>query len=280
MTLAMSAGGCGGGDSGGGSPQVKSTPAERGAVRAALVRLFKSNDVRVNCERSLTPRLFRLVFTSPAACRKASADDKGDQPPERVEVSRIGIADGRATARVRLIGGDSDGARGGASLVKGGHGWRTDDLSSSFLRAIVKASLRADKKTPRVVIRCVSGRLVGLPDDRFKRLAYGLIGERPEATARLLQTVSDCEARSGKGSSVRRRLEAGISRELRRAGADPGAIACSLRRLRSTLPDKLIIELAAKNDRASRARLKREVIAAAVACGAGGGADPGQLSPV
>lgn len=281
VALALSAAGCGGGDSGGGNPPAKPTPAEREAVRTALVRLFKSDDVRVNCERSLTPRLFRLIFAGLAACRKVARDDDGEKPPERVEVSRIEIRGRRATARVRLVGGDSARAQGVASLAKGGDGWRTDGLSSSFLRSLVKASLTADKETPRVVVRCVSGRLLSLPDDLFKRLAYGLIGQRPQATVRLLRTVSECELRSGGGSSVRRRVEKGITKELRRAGADRGAIACSLRRLRSTLPDKLIIELAAKDDRLSKARIAREVVAAAIACGAGDGrAVPGRLNPV
>ncbi|MBA2440358.1 MAG: hypothetical protein H0V50_06755 [Thermoleophilaceae bacterium] len=279
VALASSAFGCGGATGENHPRAAKATPAEREAVRAAVVRLFKSNDVRVNCERSLTPRLFRLIFTDRAACRKVAADDKDDKPPERVDVSGIEIQDTRATARTRLIGGDTAGAKGVVSLARGSGGWRTDDLSAAFLRSIVEASLRADKETPRVVVGCVSGRLMRLADDRFKRLAYALLGEKPQATVRLLQTVSECERRSGGATSVRRRLEKSVTNELRRAGADRGAIACSLRRLRSTLPDKLIIELAAKDDRPSKARITREVVAAAVACGAGGQTDPGQLSP-
>lgn len=279
VALAWSAGGCDGGDTAGENQQAKATPAERKAVRAAVVLLFKSNDARVNCERSLTPRLFRLIFTDRAACRKAAAHDENDKPPERVEVSGIEIKDTRATAHARLIGGDSAGAKGVVSLAKGAGGWRTDDLSTAFLRSIVEASLRTDKETPHVVVRCVGGRLTRLPDDRFKRLAYSLIGQRPRATVALLQAVSACERRSGGASSVRRRLERSVTKELRRAGADRGAIACALRRLRSTLPDKLIIELAAKDDRRSKARITREVVAAAIACGVGGRADPGQLSP-
>jgi len=276
--VVLASSGCGG-DSGGESTRAKATPAERAAVRAAVIRLFKSNDVRVNCELTLTPRLFQLIFTDRAACRKLSADDKNDKPPERVDVSSIAIRDTRATAHARLIGGDSAGAKGVVSLAKGDGGWRTDDLSTPFLRSIVEASLRADKKTPRVVVRCVSVRLMRLADDRFKRLAYSLIGETPRATVRLLQAVSECERRNGGATSVRSRLEKSVTKELRRAGADREAITCSLRRLRSTLPDKLIIELAAKADRPSKARITREVVAAAVACGVGGRAGPGQLTP-
>lgn len=290
--LAVSAAGCAGGDdgdTGGGAPPAKATPgggsqssatpAEREAVRAAVVRLFKSQDVHVICERSLTPRLFRLIFAGPAACRKASAEDEDDEPPKRVEVSEIETGGKRATARASLIGGDSAGATGVVSLAKGNEGWRTDDLSTGFLRSLLEASLRTDRETPRVVVRCVNGRLTDMPRDQFKRLVYSLIGNKPRATARLLEALSECERRRGGISSIRRPLEKQLTKTLRQGGADPKEIACALRRLRVTVPDKLIIDLAAYKRRRLKQRIAREVVAAAIACGTQRPADPGELSP-
>ena len=257
----------------------KATPADEREIRALVVRLFKSNDVRLICERSLTPRLFRLIYADRAACRKAVADDEDDKPPKRVEVSEIQTRGGDASARVSLIGGDSGGGNGVLSLAKGDDGWRLDDLSTALLRSLTAAGLRNDNEVPAATGRCINGRLARMPDARFKRLSFGLLGRKPRASARLLELWSDCER--GRGvSSLRRPLERAITEQLRRAGAGQRVVTCVVRRLRSTLPDKLLIELSSANDRRSKARLNREVVAAAIACGfqpksaPGGGLSP------
>ena len=258
----------------------KATPADERQIRALVVRLFKSNDVRLICERSLTPRLFRLIYADRAACRKAVADDEDDKPPKRVEVSEIETRGGDASARARLVGGDSGGGNGVLSLAKGDDGWRLDDLSTGFLRSLTAAGLRNDNEVPAVTGRCINGRLTRMPDGQFKRLAFGLLGRKPRASARLLELWSDCERGRGGVSSLRRPLEKAITEQLRRAGAGERVITCVVRRLRSTLPDELLIELSTADDRRSKARLNREVVAAAIACGfepksaPGGGLSP------
>jgi len=243
------------------------------------VRLLKSDDVRVICERSLTPRLFRLIFATQAACRKAAAEDDEDKPTERVEVSHIRIEGGRASAHAELVGGDSAGAKGELSLAKRGGSWRGDDFSPAFLRSLVNTSLRNDDEVPRAVRRCIGNRFAQIPDARFKRLAYSLIGHQPQATTRLLETLSACERKRGGRSSVRRRLEQNVRKELGQAGASGVEVGCVLRRLRTTLPDALVIKLVSDKSRRSKARITRELVSAAIACGAGNPSDPGELSP-
>ncbi len=293
MVLMPAAAGCAGGDDGAtrsegrrttttsaqGPAADAGTPAERKAVRRAVTRLFRTSDARVICDRSLTPRLFRLIFAGPAACRKATSDDEDEEPPKRVEVSDVEITGKRATAHTRLIGGDTAGAEGVLSLKKGGKEWRTDDFSAAFLRSSVSASLENERKVPAGVSRCIKGRLSAMPDERFKRLALALIGQRREANVRLLGLLSECERRRGGVTSVRRELEKSVTQTLRRAGAGRSTIACSLRRLRITLPDKLLIELASEKGPRSKARITREVVAAALACGARRPGSPGELSP-
>jgi hypothetical protein len=290
MALTAGAGGCDADDdreSGGTGGAAKptpgardATPAEAKAVRAVVVRVFKTSDVRVICERSLTTRLFGLIYADRAACRKAAADDEGDEPPKRVEVSEIETRDRKATAQTRLIGGDSAGATGVVSLAKGSDGWRVDDLSTAFLRSLTEAGLRNDEDVPRAAARCIDDRLTRLSDEQFKRLAYGLLGRKPRATARLLELWSECERGQPGVSSLRRPLEKNLVDGLRRRGASGKVTACVIRRLRSTLPDKLLIELSTSEDRGSRARLTREVLAAAIACGfRPRQGDPGRLSP-
>lgn len=261
-------------------PQTTPPPAERSAIRAAVVRLFRA-DVDVACERSLTPRLFRLIFRHDAACRKVGAAQAEESPPERVEVSDIRADRGRATAHARLIGGANDAAQGRVGLLEEGAGWRADDLSAPLLRSLIAAGLRNERQVSGAALRCLDGRLRRLGDARLKRFAYALIGRRPGAETRILRLLTECERRGGGVSSVRRTLERSLRRTLRRAGARPAVADCVLLRLRRTLPDGLVIELTAKSDDRSRARARttvtRELVAALAACG-GGRIDPQGLS--
>lgn len=294
--LALMAAGCGGEDDGDdrgkdGARTVETpagtrasgreaSPAEREAVRKAVVRLFRTDDVEVICERSLTPRLFGLIFTGPAACRKAtSEEDDDDEPPDRVEVSDVRIRGDRATAMTKLIGGDTAGAEGALVLIKGADGWRADDFSAPFLRSSVSASLENERKIPAAVSRCIDARLTAMADPEFKRLALALVGKQREANVRLLEILADCERKRGGVTSVRRELEETVTETLGRAGARKNTISCALRRLRTTLPDRLLVRLAAEKGRASRTRITREVVAAAVACGARRPGAPDRLSP-
>ena len=108
MVVALAAAGCS--DDGGDGqdprrvPRAPAAPAEAKAIRAAVVRLFQATDVRVVCERSLTPRLFRMIFTGPAACRKATADDDVD-PPRGCALRASGPRAGRPSPTPRSSAG-------------------------------------------------------------------------------------------------------------------------------------------------------------------------------
>jgi hypothetical protein len=258
------------------------SPADERAIRALLTRLFKSGTVSDTCERSLTTRLFRRIYTGPAACRKAETeDDKNeDKPTKTVVVSDVRTSGGRASARARLVGGDTAGAMGTMTLSKEKAGWRLDDMATPFLRSVLKASLKTDEDIPKPVRRCVDARFTRMSDQELKPFAYGLFGHRTEATAKLYTQLLDCDPRKGGTSLIRKPLEREIRKQLGKAGAKRRQVDCVLRRMRTTLPDKLLIQLSAKDDRPSKQRITRAVVAAAVACGAGGRRDPGQLTPV
>jgi hypothetical protein len=265
-----------------GTSGAPASPADARAIRALLTQLFKSSRVEVTCQRSLTPRLFRRIYTGLAACKKVETEDakSEDKPTKSVVVTDIKTDGGRGAAHARLVGGDTAGAMGLVALVKGAHGWRVDDLDTPFLRSALTASLQHDKDIPRNVSQCINAGLARLDEREFKTFAYGLFGHRPRATLRLYTAMSKCDQRKGGKSVVRHALEREIGKQLRKAGADPGAVNCVLRRLRVTLPDKEIIKLTVKDDSTSRDRITREVVAAAVVCGAGRGRpDPRELSP-
>ncbi|MGI8944997.1 MAG: hypothetical protein ACR2GL_01990 [Thermoleophilaceae bacterium] len=300
--LCLGAAGCGGGDDGdgeGGAQEARRTTttpaagtsaagppegassADRRAIRRLLVRLFKTDDPRVTCEESLTPELLGRIYSGAAQCRKIQAEDDGEKsnPPKRIEVTRIRTSGEEATAHIRAIGGDVDGVRGTVALRRDGDGWRADDLSTPLLRSTVSADLEADDDVPPAIARCAVARLAQIPDEEFKRLAYSLLGQKDPATVRLFTTLSRCDRREV--SLIRRPVEKAIAKQLRKSGGKKRAIGCVLRRLRRTVPEPVLIELAAKEDRRSTARITRELVAAAVACGGGRPPDasPEQLSP-
>jgi hypothetical protein len=298
FAIACTLAGCDSGDDGGSGKRAASSarhapaerqtpsgadaaaPADANAIRAVIIRLFKSNDVRWICGRALTQRLVRAIYAGRAQCRKLAADEEDDKPPRRVEVSAITTRRGGATARARLIGGDAGGADGVVSLVKSGADWQLDGMSAAFLRSVTTAVLRNDDDVPARTGRCIDARLARVPDERFKALAYGLLGQRPRANARLLGLWYECERARGGASSLRRPLEKEIAAQLRRAAAKRAVVGCVIRRLRSTLPDKLLIRFIAAEDRRSKLRLNREVLAAAIACGFEPRSAPGgKLSP-
>lgn len=279
VTLALAAGatGCDTDDGGGGGasppkakptrPGTEATSEEQKAIEAVLVRLFKSRDARVICERTLTPRLFRRVYAGRAACLKVESPDEDDKPVKRVEVSNVETRGGSATADVRLVGGDADRGEGGVSLRKGKHGWRVDDLSTGFMRSAFTALLRNDDEIPATTARCIGRRFMRTPDARFKPFSLGLVGERSGPTRRMFEMWLDCERGRKGGSSLRRPMEQGLREELRGAKASPRVVDCVLRRLRRTLPDKRLVALFAADSRRSNLQLRRELIAAAIACG-------------
>ena len=78
------------------------------------------------------------VYGSPAQCRAAERPS-GDQPPTGASTSDVKIDGDSATIKVRINGGDSDGASGTIDLRKVSGDWRVDDLGVDFLRSQVRA---------------------------------------------------------------------------------------------------------------------------------------------
>ena len=288
LAIALVAAGCDTDDSGGDArhpgaqpPKRRATTADERAIRTVLEGLFQSDDVRVLCERSLTPRLFRMVYAGPARCRRAEGDDDEDEKPtKRVGVTNVRTRGAGATADVRIVGGDAGGSRGGVSLRRRKEGWRVDDLSTGFMRSAMTAVLKNDEDLPGSTARCIDRRLTRMPDDRFKPFSLALIGERPRPTRRLLEMWIGCE-RGRKGiTSLRRPVEKELRQQLSKAGAGEKVEECVIRRLRSTLPDERLIDFSANDDRRSKVQVTREMVAAAIACGFQPRPGPGEgLSP-
>lgn len=283
--LALAAAGCEGDDEGdpkdrggarkttqdGAGPRPAGTgetdTADANAIREVLVTAFKTDDPDVGCTRIFTRALLRRLYEDEAGCRRVAEEDEDEKDPDRVAVSAIDVRGRQATAKVRLIGGDSAGTEGIISLADVGR-WRVDDLSLGFLRSAFTAGLATEKEVPREVARCIEVRLMRMATREFKEFAYGSIGKRPDARRRLVILLSRCERATGRTSTVRREFLKGVAMSLRRAGADRRVVTCVTQRLRRDVSEETLIELSGMKRAVQRARVRRLVLAVLSACGA------------
>jgi len=245
---------------------VSERPGDKPAIRNVLVTAFKTEDPEGICSRLLTRQLFRQIYESKAACRRVEAKEEEDEPVKRVEVSSTQVSGNRARARARLLGGDQGGTAGIVSLAREDGTWRIDDLSIGFLRSALTAALENDKEIPRSVNRCALKHLLRLPDGRFKDLAYGSLGERPDAQRLLFTELTSCEHAEGRPSTIRREINKEVAKSLRQAGARPAAVKCVIRSLTRRVSERKLIALISAPADERVAGLRRVLIAAASAC--------------
>ena len=147
---------------------------DRARIRSMLTAGLTSQDPRVVCEGSLSPSLLMRIYGGTAKCHATEGD-----PAERisqaqsVEVHRVRVKGGDATAIVVIHGGNHDGARGELSLHRMGDQWRVRDLSVPLLRSQFEAGIRRMQSIDPMMKACVAMKMRKLGDARFKQLAFG-----------------------------------------------------------------------------------------------------------
>ena len=147
---------------------------DRARIRSMLTAGLTSQDPRVVCEGSLSPSLLMRIYGGTAKCHATEGD-----PAERisqaqsVEVHRVRVKGGEATAVVVIHGGNHDGARGELSLRRTGDQWRVRDLSVPLLRSQFEAGIRRMQSIDPMMKACVAMKMRKLGDATFKRLAFG-----------------------------------------------------------------------------------------------------------
>jgi hypothetical protein len=234
LAAVLAAGACGGGG-------------DEDEITGVLETGFTTTDAKVRCEQSLSAGLVERIYGDTAACRKIEGEDaKNDARATSVDVSDIEIDGDRATATIKLDGGLRSGATGPIALTSSGGDWRIDDLGVAFLRSQLQAAMKHDNELDERIRTCLGEKMLELPDREFRALAYGTIGEQPDAQQRLVGMLGECEAAQGGGENVslmREKFEEGIARSLRKNGASADEIACVNRRLRELIDDEELSRL-------------------------------------
>jgi len=225
------------------------------AIKRTVERSITTKDAALKCDRLGTKSFVTRVYGSPAQCHAAERPAGDDQPPTGASTSDVKIDGDSATIKVRLNGGDSDGASGTIALRKVSGDWRVDDLGVDFLRSQVRAGFANasgdddDQPLSDPKIRDCATRAFGrLGDQQLRRIAYMAIAETDEGKAQLGKLLSPClttpSAGAGNISFLRQRFESGITSGARKDGMSPRAIACINRQLRSSISDVEISKLA------------------------------------
>jgi hypothetical protein len=165
---------------------------DRARIRSMLTAGLTSQDPRVVCEGSLSPSLLVRIYGGTAKCHANEGD-----PAERisqaqsVEVHRVRVTGGDASAVVVIHGGNHDGARGALSLHRTGDRWLVRDLSVPLLRSQFEAGIRRMQSIDPLMKACVALKMRKLGDARFKALAFGA---DDAAQAQLAAVAKRCHA--------------------------------------------------------------------------------------
>ena len=241
------------------------TPDER-AVRKVVTLSFTASEIGRSCREWLSDGFIKRTFKTRPRCVRVQEDDEDeDEPADAVDFSRVVVDGDRATTKIKVRGGDTDGAAGVLRLVREDGHWRIDDLSAPFLRSLMERGLRTDEgdeELPASAEECLRRFNGTLSNAELRKLAYGLIGHMKEATRRTFETLADCEGDGGR-SALRETFELAVTKWLEERGADEQVIGCIARALRDDISDEELVELGASED--DRA-IVSEVAKAARAC--------------
>jgi hypothetical protein len=185
-----------------GSIDLRASGPATDSVQAAADRFFVEGGPDVRCGNGATPDLVRRVYGSVRACTAATAPLRLERPA-RADLRDVVIDGATAEAVVVLVGGTADRARGLARLVRDGHRWRVDGLSTQLLRSTLERwalnGIALRQTLP--VRRCVRDAVHRLPASAVRALALGLERRSPLADRRQHTLVAACAAqRSAAGS--------------------------------------------------------------------------------
>jgi hypothetical protein len=267
--------GCGSG--GGGS----STADAEKQIKAVIAKALITKDVEAECVGTVTKHFVATVYRTLAVCRKAEAKDDGSKPPTGAQASAIKVDGDKATADVKVTGGDTDGASGQIEFAKEDNAWKVDGISVAFLRAQARSSLshdRGDALADPTARSCVSDGLDALSDDQLRTVAYDGIADRTnQAFLNIIKTCLSAGTSSSSGgdtpkdarvSVLRQQFEEGIRKSATADGTSKKAVDCVVTKLRAAVSDKELLDLIGKSKGESPPELTKAVASAMIDCNA------------
>lgn len=203
------------------------------------------------CSSHLTENFVSTVFGDLATCEK----DDDDEPDEAADatgatVTEIEIDDDTATARVSVIGGDTDGATGTWAFVQGQDDvwrvseWRADYLRSTFEKTFGEKYVSEGDDDPfadEAVRSCVKERIVSQDDAAFLDTAHELFRNSDKSVEMLLGFMSECPTDIEGVSALRALFEKGFRAKAELPSEE--ITECIVLGMRSQLSDEEIKEL-------------------------------------
>lgn len=177
----------------GGSGDGPDTAQDQAAITRMLKTGLGTSDPAILCSRTLSTGLAARIFGTPSLCLSVQGQAaSGRVPPTAVQVTGVQVNGDRATATVRLRGGDEDGTVGPVSLAREKAGWRLSDLSTSFLRSELTAAITSDRTVDRRLGACVTRALATLDDRSMRHMAFGAMSGDAQAQQQLAALVNGC----------------------------------------------------------------------------------------
>lgn len=246
---------------------------EESAVSEVVAAAIMNDDEERLCNELLSERFVEAVYGDLETCLAAEAPDDDDgEDANEVTVADIEIDGDTATATVTEVGGDTDGATGGITLVLVSDNWRIDQLGIDYLRSILAQGLLNEKEyseeehgplADETVRECFRQGMDELDDEDFRQIAYdGMADRDPSET--FIGVLTDCMAETpggeaedvsgqadggdGEGSLLRRQFEEGIRESALADDASEEEINCVIKQLRKTVSDDEIIEQVGNED--------------------------------
>lgn len=202
-------------------------------MSAAAVKVLASEDVEGFCRRLVSERfLDEVVDGDVEACEESTLVGEDPGVPAVTEVA-VAESGSRATALVKVEGGENDGSAGHLALVRQGKRWVLDRYEDDYLRsAFLTAIENVDEGAiaiPRMKA-CMGRQAAKLGPERIREIVYDAstdpaamveallpLGENcPEALAEYgAKEIADSLAESGKRSPafircIREELETGL----------------------------------------------------------------------
>ena len=172
-------------------------------VSSVIAEVLTTDDAELKCNELVSERFIEAVYGSREDCLAAEETEADDgDVPDVVEVSEIEIAGEKATATVKEVGGETDGATGTVTMVEVDGKWRVDELGIDYLRSVLAQGFAGiedseaggDAENPlsdSEVRDCVRDGLEALDDEQFRQLAYDGMADR-EPGQPFVEVLKDC----------------------------------------------------------------------------------------
>jgi len=214
-----------------------------------VVRLsLTTNDPDGDCNERLSDAFVERTYGTRPRCELIQGRDQDEEGDvESLEFASVEVEGDTARARIEARGGAIDAVGGVLDLVREDGAWRIDHVGVPLLRTLVDLAVRSTENLPAGGFDCIDRELLTLPDSRFRRFAYQLIGQRPASQRRILRALADCNGQRGV-SLLRQAFEEGLVRSLREQGSGKERIDCILSGARAGVPDDRLLELLSSTD--------------------------------